>query len=132
MIDLCHVHDKMDACVMHDEPPTIGDVVEWAHTLTDALAADRPKEQKKRCVWKEPQGERVVRNLLRAIAWDAECGEKEILDGELGPFEAKRRSAVAAVREYTRVIRVNCDKLERAVRKYFPETADEDDLEVKP
>lgn len=37
------VHDKMDACVMHDTPPTIGDVVEWAHTLTDALAADRPK-----------------------------------------------------------------------------------------
>lgn len=37
------VHDKMDACVMYDEPPTIGDVVEWAHTLIDALAADRPK-----------------------------------------------------------------------------------------
>ena len=37
------VHEKMGACIMHDEPPTIGDVVEWAHTLTDALAADRPK-----------------------------------------------------------------------------------------
>lgn len=37
------VHSKMDACVMLDKPPTIGDVVEWAHTLTDALAADRPK-----------------------------------------------------------------------------------------
>lgn len=40
---ITQVHNKMDACVMHDEPPTIGDVVEWAHTLTDALAADRPK-----------------------------------------------------------------------------------------
>jgi len=37
------VHSKMGECIMHDTPPTIGDLAEWAHTLTDALAAERPK-----------------------------------------------------------------------------------------
>ena len=40
---ITQVHDGLSACITRDEPPTIGDVVEWAHTLTDALAADRPK-----------------------------------------------------------------------------------------
>ena len=40
---ITQVHDGLAACLMWDEPPTIGDVVAWAHTLTDALAADRPK-----------------------------------------------------------------------------------------
>lgn len=40
---ITRVHDKMDACIVHDDPPTIGDVVEWANMLLNALAADRPK-----------------------------------------------------------------------------------------
>lgn len=40
---ITQVHDGLSACITRDEPPTIGDVVVWAHTLTEALAADRPK-----------------------------------------------------------------------------------------